>query len=192
MTIRTFLLMASALLLTACAGLPDNNQVEIAPDRYVTLPAPSDFPASISVNQMITASWGNDSQVLPVHLEISPSDVVLVGFSSWGTRLLTLHYDGQKLDTDTLTGLGVVLPDGRQVLMNLMLTLWPAEAWEPHLAPIGWRLKDSGSTRTLLDENGETVAKIQYDGSKVSGVIPEQIQFEQLQQNYQITIQTLE
>ncbi|KKD61138.1 hypothetical protein RN22_07525 [Grimontia sp. AD028] len=190
--IRVVLCLAFSLLLSACAAAPDSNHVEIAPDKFVTLPAPSEFESTVSVNQLITAKWSDSTQVLPVHLEITESDVVLVGFSSWGTRLLTLNYDGQALETDNLTGLGAVLPDGKQVLMNLMLTLWPATSWQPHLSPIGWQLVDDATSRTLLDENGETVAKIQYDGPKVAGGVPADIQFEQVRQHYQIQIQTLE
>ncbi|WP_434358612.1 DUF3261 domain-containing protein [Parasalinivibrio latis] len=190
--IRVALNLVFSLLLSACASVPESNQVEIAQDRYITLPAPSEFEGRASVNQLITAKWDDSTQTLPVYLEITPSEIVLVGFSSWGTRVLTLHYDGEMLEADNLAGIGAVLPDGRQVLMNLMLTLWPLEAWEPHLAKIGWQLKDNGLARTLLNENGETVATIQYDEPVVSGVIPDHIQFEQRQQNYQITIQTLE
>lgn len=190
--IRVVLCLAFSLLLSACAAVPNSNHVEIAPDKFVTLPAPSEFEGTVSVNQLITAKWSDSTQVLPVHLEISATDVVLVGFSSWGTRLLTLNYDGQTLETDNLTGLGAVLPDGKQVLMNLMLTLWPATSWQPHLSPIGWQLVDDATSRTLLDENGETVAKIQYDEPKVAGGVPADIQFEQVRQHYQIQIQTLE
>ncbi|WP_325891702.1 DUF3261 domain-containing protein [Grimontia sp. NTOU-MAR1] len=190
--IRVVLCLGFYLLLSACTAVPDSNHVEIAPDKFVSLPAPSDFQGTVSVNQLITAKWSDTTQVLPVHLEITGSDVVLVGFSSWGTRLLTINYDGHTLEKENLTGLGVVMPDGKQVLMNLMLTLWPTSSWQTHLSQIGWQLVDDAATRTLIDENGETVVKIQYDEPKVAGGIPADIKFEQVRQHYQIQIQTLE
>ncbi|WP_407331339.1 DUF3261 domain-containing protein [Enterovibrio sp. 27052020O] len=186
-----FLGLFLLLSLAGCAAVPEGNQVEIAPNTFVSLPSPADFGGTANVSQLITANWNGETNTLPVQLQISEKRVVLVGFSSWGTRILTLSYSGNKIEEDTLAGLGAVLPDGRQVLLNIMLTLWPAETWKPELNAIGWQMIERENHRTLLDRNGETVAEIQYDGPLLTGRIPSTIQFEQLRQHYQITINTL-
>ncbi|MGF1766675.1 DUF3261 domain-containing protein [Enterovibrio makurazakiensis] len=176
---------------TGCTSVPRGNQVNIAPNTTVTLPSPASFGATTSVSQLITANWNGETHTLPVQLQISENSVVLVGFSSWGTRILTLSYSENEIEEDTLAGLNAVLPDGRQVLLNIMLTLWPIESWIPHLSPIGWQLIERDDNRVLFNANGETIAEIKYDEPLLAGKIPDTIRFEQLRQDYHITINTL-
>ncbi|PMN69271.1 DUF3261 domain-containing protein [Enterovibrio norvegicus] len=192
---RFAFLIALSMSLMGCStffGTPaSNNHVELAKGASVTLPTPAEFGSSVSVSQLINADWESEAHTLPVHLEISSERVVLVGFSAWGTRLITATYQDGGIEEDALAGLGIVLPDSRQILMNLMIALWPVEAWAPHLKPIGWTLIEQDKHRILRDASGETVVEIQYDDPFRLGTVPAFIQYEHKQQHYRITINTL-
>lgn len=87
-----------------------------------------------------------------------------------------------------MPGLGSTLPEPKQVLFNMMLTLWPLEAWQQPLQQIGWQLKQTPYQRQLIDNNGAIVAKIDYqDLNRLTGTIT----FTHYQPDYTITIKTL-
>ncbi|MFA0519778.1 DUF3261 domain-containing protein, partial [Vibrio sp. 10N.222.55.E8] len=76
---------------------------------------PDQLGYSLIASQLISATWQNDTQQLPVQVEITEGKVVLAGFSSWGTRILSLQYQNQQIDTQILSGLGAALPQPEQV-----------------------------------------------------------------------------
>ncbi|WP_299019756.1 DUF3261 domain-containing protein [uncultured Photobacterium sp.] len=163
-------LLAGILLavLTGCANQSSTspvmqNQVEIRPGMQVTLPEPEQLGNTLIASQLITAQWQDQTNQLPVQLEVSRDKIVLAGFSSWGARILSLTYQEKVIETQVLPGLGETLPKPEQVLFNLMLTLWPAESWQQSLQAVGWRLKDSPELRQLIDDKGDVVIEIHYN-----------------------------
>lgn len=194
----SFILFVILLTLSGCASRETpTNEVEIAPDRFVTLPSPASLGYVLSASQLIEANWQQKegdkiikySKHLPVELEVTTNKIALAGFSSWGSRLLSLIYENNKLDTYVLPGLGNTLPQPQQVLFNLMLTLWPKEAWDAKLKPIGWQLKDQKQHRQLLNKQGKVIIDIRYDSpSPLDG----KIYFNDKRLGYQIIITTLD
>ena len=140
----------------------ENWQVEIAPDVWVSMPEPSDLGYTLDASQLISAKWQGQTNQLPVQLQVNEDKLVLVGFSSWGTRILSLEYQDDKVDSQILAGIDSqeIMPE--KILFNLMLTLWPVESWEQPLSNIGWTLVDTPKHRQLLNVNGEAVIDIQY------------------------------
>ncbi|WP_318498936.1 DUF3261 domain-containing protein [Photobacterium leiognathi] len=183
-------LMASVVLV-GCASKPmvQQNQVEIAPDTLVTLPTPAQLGYSLTASQLITATWQKQSHQLPVQLQVDPKRVALAGFSSWGTRILSLDYQEQHIDTYIMPGLGATLPDPKQVLFNIMITLWPMDAWQAPLEQVGWQLKQTHNHRQLIDSKGDIIADIDY---KNSDPLKGDITFINHQQHYTIGIKTLQ
>ncbi len=199
MKITTMLRVAVGLtlsiLLNACSLVPQQSTptVEIAKGTQVSLPAPSALGYQLTASQLITATWSIDGkekqEQLPVQLQVSDADVVLAGFSSWGTRVLSLQYDGTQINTEILNGLQGTLPEPEQVLFNLMITLWPSSAWEAPLNKVRWRMIDDGYSRTVFDSDGEKVIEIRYaNADKLKG----QIDFHHLKHGFSISIQTLQ
>lgn len=197
--------------LTGCSSQPMQQQanlIEIAPKVSVTIPMPEDLGYRLTASQLIGAQWGEPAeqkqqQQLPVQLEVDQNKVALAGFSSWGARILTLSYQDQIIEASVLTGLETTLPKPEQVLFNLMITLWPIESWQPHLAQIGWQLTESNQQRQLFDDKGNLVADIHYQSNEIP-VAPAQtardpsrsyldgtITFSNHQLGYTITIKTL-
>ena len=171
--ILSFMTLSFALL-TGCASLTSNDaettqaEVEIAKGVWVGLPAPRDLGYSLSASQLISVSYQNTTNQLPTQLQASDDKVVLAGFSSWGSRILSLEYANNQIDSHVMAGLGGVLPQPEQVLFNLMITLWPIEVWQPSLSKIGWTLTEEnndssqGKHRQLRNDKGEVVADIHY------------------------------
>lgn len=163
-------------------------QVEIAPEVWVELPEPAELGYSLEASQLISAKWQDKTNQLPVQLQVNEDKLVLVGFSSWGTRILSLVYQDEQVDSQILAGIDSSEITPEKVLFNLMLTLWPSESWEQPLSRIGWTLIDTPQQRQLLNENGEVVIDIQY------GAMPHiegEILFSDNKLGYFISIKTL-
>lgn len=167
------ILLSSLLLLSACSMQPtvhsiqvpiqDAIQVEVSEKHFITLPLPAQLQQNVSVNQLISAQWGEEKQQkLLVQLQVDKHQVVFAGFSAWGMKLLSLHYSGEEIKTDLLAGLSESLPKPEQVLFNIMIAIWPVEAWQPSLDAIGWQLQEQGLQRLLLDENEKVIVRIDY------------------------------
>ncbi|BCK04737.1 TPA: DUF3261 domain-containing protein [Vibrio cholerae] len=191
---RLWLLAIVSFVLQGCTLTPSAllSTVQITPEVKVTLPSPNELGQNISATQFITATWqteqGQQTQQLPVQLQVDANKVVLAGFSSWGTRLLSLTYQDGKIETQVLSGLENALPQPEQVLFNLMITLWPQQAWEAPLNQVKWRLIDNTNQRIIIDNNGKETLRIEYEnGRGFDGTV----HFYSVQNHYSITIETL-
>lgn len=171
---------------------PSSAKVEITKDRFVQLPQPNQLGYQVTASQLISAQWttaqGAQTQQLPVQLEVSNSKIVLAGFSSWGTRLLSLSYQDSQIETKVMNGLNGVLPDPEQILFNLMITLWPKSAWHAPLDDLGWSIIESDNQRIITDETGKAIIEINYQHKQpLKGTI----RFTHKSLDYLIEIQTL-
>ncbi|OEE50915.1 DUF3261 domain-containing protein [Vibrio anguillarum] len=182
------------LMLSGCSLVPNqaSTQVEISPNTFVTLPKPAQLGYQVTASQLISAHWQDDNgqhnQQLPVQLQVTDDKIVLAGFSSWGTRILSLNYQQDTIETSVLNGLENTLPKPEQILFNLMITLWPRNAWEAPLNKVKWQIIDDENRRTLINELGETVIVIDYQHPfSMKG----DIRFHNQLLNYTITITTL-
>ena len=181
-------------ILSGCSlGPQSTHQPMVAIDEttQVALPTPEQLGYTLTASQLIEASWGETKQQLPVQLQVSKNKVVLAGFSSWGTRILSLQYQNDTIETQVLTGLDDTLPAPEQVLFNLMLTLWPVESWQHSMSNIGWRIVETTNQRTIYDESDLPIIDIHYSSAGNQQKVEGDITFEHLTQGYRINIQTL-
>ena len=192
-TLKITFVTLVGVMLSACSMVsqqPTGASVSINNDTELALPLPAELGYSLTASQLISATWETDMQQLPVQVEVTADKVVLAGFS-WGTRILSLQYQNQVIDTQVLSGLGATLPQPEQVLFNLMLTLWPTEAWTQPLQTIGWHLVDTDNTRTVFDDDQQAIIRIEYQAKANEPKLSGDIVFKHLIQGYTITIQTL-
>ncbi len=159
------LLMSTACLLGGCLSRPQlrENTVEIAPNLFIEMPLPKSLGYCLSASQLVSVDYQGEQHQLPVQLQVDPERLVLAGFSSWGSRIMSLTYEEGTISTSVMSGLGKKLPDPEQILFNLMITLWPLEAWEEPLQAIGWRLEGTSKQRQLMDQNQQVMATIVYE-----------------------------
>lgn len=144
--------------------------------------APGALGASISVQQHLKVERAGRTDDMDVALQVEPDAIDVVGLAM-GQRVLTLHYDGKELTSWR----HIMLPSqvkAEDVLEDMQLTLWPAEAVAAAL-PAGWRIAEQGATRTLyLDD--EPIMRIVYSGQpRWSGTVV----LENLRYHYKLTIQ---
>lgn len=193
-TLKITFVTLVGVMLSACSMVsqqPTGASVSINNDTELALPLPAELGYSLTASQLISATWETDTQQLPVQVEVTADKVVLAGFSSWGTRILSLQYHNHVIDTQVLSGLGATLPQPEQVLFNLMLTLWPTEAWTQPLQNISWHLVDTDNTRTVFDNDQQAIIRIEYQAKANEPKLSGDIVFKHLIQGYTITIQTL-
>ncbi|MFV0574850.1 MAG: DUF3261 domain-containing protein [Vibrio sp.] len=210
---RSLGLVLFALLLSACAAPQKGkdpsaqNQVEIAPRTWVSMPQPQDLGYTLNTSQLISATYHDEQNQtqqnqLPIQLQVTPNKIVLAGFSSWGTRLLSLTYQNSQIDTDVMMGLANSLPKPEQVLFNLMITLWPIDVWQDRLAPVGWKLTEQSVSglatanaipvvkqRKLFSETGELVAEMNFTANEA---LKGDIEFINHPLDFSIEIKTLQ
>lgn len=170
-----------ALLLSACAT------TAVPPEARLGLKLPpAALGASISVQQHLKVERNGRTDDLDVALQVEPEAIDVVGLA-FGQRVLTLHYDGKELTSWR----HVMLPSqvrAEDVLEDMQLTLWPAEAIAAAL-PEGWRVADQGAgadaTRTLYLKN-EPIMQIRYSADpRWSGTVV----LDNLRYHYKLTIQ---
>jgi hypothetical protein len=145
---------------------------------------PAALGSSITLQQHLTVERGERIDELDAALEVDPQRLDLVGLAL-GQRVLTLHYDGEKLQSWRHSMLPAQLRD-EDVLEDLQLTLWPVDAIRSAL-PAGWRIEESGLRRTLLRED-TPVMVIDYSGQpRWIG----KIELSNLRYHYRLTIQSV-
>lgn len=168
--------------------VPNLVQVEVDKGVFVRLPQPIELGQELNVSQLLTAQWGeNKEQKLLMQLQVDQKSVVLAGFSAFGARILSISYSGKEIKSSVLTGLGDKLPKPEQVLFNVMLSIWPVNAWSKPLGKIGWELAEQGLKRELMDQNGQIIAEINYQRQPyINGIIV----FKHNVLDYSITIET--
>jgi Protein of unknown function (DUF3261) len=145
---------------------------------------PAALGSSISLQQHLTVERGDRIDELDAALEVDPQGLDLVGIAL-GQRVLTLHYDGETLQSWRHSMLPTQLR-AEDVLEDLQLTLWPVDAIRSALPP-GWRIEESGQRRTLcLDD--VPVMVIDYSGQpRWIG----KIELSNLRYHYRLTIQSV-
>lgn len=192
---KTLCSVMLGVLLTACSSTPQSSTptVAIAKQTNVNLPTPASLGYSLTASQLVEAQWQNAEQTrneqLPVQLQVTADKLVLAGFSSWGTRILSLTYQNDMISTDVMSGLGGVLPQPEQVLFNLMITLWPSSAWEAPLNKVRWQIIDEDNSRAIFDNHGDKIIDILYSNKdRLKG----EITFHHLIDSYTVKIKTLQ
>jgi hypothetical protein len=175
---RVQLIALGSLLFGACAVQAHQ------PARLGLKLAPSALGESISLQQHLTVERNGRVDELDAVLEVDSQRLDLVGLAL-GQRVLTLHYDGQILNTWRHPLFPPELRD-EDILEDLQLILWPADAVRQAL-PGGWRIEENGARRTLLI--GEMpVTVINYSGaSRWNG----KIELSNLRYQYRLIIQSV-
>lgn len=175
---RAVAAIALAVALSACATVAPPPQARLGLKL-----APAALGASISVQQHLKVERNGRTDDMDVALQVEPEAIDVVGLA-FGQRVLTLHYDGK----DLTSWRHVMLPSqvrAEDVLEDMQLTLWPAEAIAAAL-PAGWRVADQGAKRTLYLDN-EPIMQIAYSGNpRWSGTVV----LENLRYHYKLTIES--
>ncbi|MEP7073192.1 MAG: DUF3261 domain-containing protein [Nitrosospira sp.] len=172
------LLMVIALLsLAACS-------TRQSPARLALKLAPAALEEVISVQQHLLVERGGRTDELDAALEVDAEHLELVGMA-FGQRILSLSYDGKVMTSWRHP----MLPPQVQIediLEDLQLTLWPAEAIQLAL-PSGWRIEEQHLRRTLYRDNAPVTVISYSTKQRWSGLVV----LENLRYHYRLTIQSV-
>lgn len=144
-----------SLLVTASCGGRSGKPA----DAFQIALSPASFPTRLSLQQQVHVERDGRDADFDAVLDISPEAVTLVGLG-FGQRLFTLRYDGTRLEESR----SPFLPRdvrGRDVLSDIQLALWPADAVRAAL-PARWTLRDDPGVR-VLSKGDEAITSITYD-----------------------------
>jgi hypothetical protein len=145
---------------------------------------PAALGSSISLQQHLSVERGGRIDEMDAALEVDPQGLNLVGLAL-GQRVLTLHYDGNTLQSWRHPMLPTQLRD-EDVLEDLQLTLWPVDVIRSALPP-RWRIEESGQRRTLFIDD-MPVMVIDYSGQpRWIG----KIELSNLRYHYRLTIESV-
>lgn len=175
-------------VLTGCAT-PKPAEVTaeawLKPGIRVHLPSP-ERAEPVAQQQLLTATVNGKQQSLLVLLNADRTILTLVGLSPLGIRLFKVDYDQRGIHTQQSVELKG-LPPANQVLSDIMLTYWPIEAWQP-LLPEKWQLVDRANQRSLYDNHGNPIVRIDY---LMSGDRRQPVSITHYAFHYQISIQNV-
>lgn len=180
-----------ALLILMLGGCAINSPSGTEPQAWlkrgvqVKLPAPL-LDKPVSQQQLLTATVNGKQQSLLVLLNADGKSLQLAGLSPLGIRLFKVVYDQTGIHTEQAIKIEG-LPPANQVLADIMLSYWPVQSWQP-LLPAGWTFDEQPLRRTLLDNEGHAITRIDY---VTQGGTSQPVSITQMAFHYQITIQNV-
>jgi len=196
-----FGLLLSSFLLTGCdppltskRTVEQVQAVEIARDAYFELLPLSQSELNGSFSQTITIEYGENHQTFLSQLETDSEQLTMVGLATFGARIFTLEFDGERLQFSTIPQVAARLSP-EHLLAEFQLASWPIE-------PIREQMRNSkpktywmAAPRKLQIEESENNRSIYFGGLKIINIdyqdLPEgskKIVFRNLERGYTLHI----
>jgi len=146
-----------AALAAACTQQPAP-RVLLRPDVSAPLPGLPTLDRPWQASQLLTVTARGQKERVSVELALQTGDLVLIAFTPWGSRLMTVHYDGRRIDAQAADQASS-LPPPPQILTDVLLVNWPVADW---WLPRGWRLEQSPDAKRIWDAAGRLVTEVRY------------------------------
>lgn len=147
------------LALNGCAVGPAAHRAGAFP-----LLSPATLGAPRSALQLLHAAVGTHEFALQCVVQAGPDALTVVGLGPLGERWFSLHYDGQHLDLKSSPHAPAAL-DGRRLLADLQLALWPLPALQRAVAGSAWLVSEPAPGTRRLRRDGRLVAEVHYAGT---------------------------
>jgi hypothetical protein len=183
-------------MLCGCAHTSGEHQVYIAEALVFDLLPPASFGESLVLTQAATIEFGAELHELLFYTEITPKSIALVGALPNGTRLFSITYDGQTIQSDGNQDLlGRITP--AYFLADLQLAQWPLAEIAKALAGANSCFANGSCVisetadhlQRSLSREGKTVVSIRY------GAVPHyqsSTSYEHHERGYNLQVETLE
>jgi hypothetical protein len=139
--IRPAALAALAALVAGCALM------QRRPVPW-SLPKVQDGPIQGRWVQTLALEREGKSMELLAVIERDGGDIVLVGMTPMGQRLIRIRWSDGKVDQDTDPNIPVRI-DGGSILRDVVFANWPEESLKAAFAGTGWSAGFDGPRRTL-------------------------------------------
>lgn len=179
---RKYCLLALLLWLTACGG-PSAERIAL-PTLALS---PASVVGGLSLNQRLSVSRLDASsaavQSLDALLEIDARQLQLAGFA-FGQRILTLNWDGVRLDSKRHPLLPTEV-DPQRIVRDVMLAYASADAIRTAL-PADWQLTETALERQLLRQD-VLVVLVRYQQMGGRGGL---VELDNRQEGYRLQIES--
>lgn len=154
--------------LSGCVGHAGNRvEAQIAPDLRFAVPAPSELGYGVTVEQLVTARFGGETQVFQAHLAVSPERLTMIALDGFGRRVFTLSAGdaGMALDRAPAVPAGL---SGANILADVAIVYWPEAAVRRALYGSAAVLESGDRWRAILVDRREVI-RVSYDAPPGSG-----------------------
>ncbi len=131
----------------------------ITPQQQMALPAPV-LDRDIQWTQILTADFNQQEHSLMVILQVKDGRMDLIGLTPSGVKLFESGYDGTQIKAQSY--IETNLPPVNQVMLDIMLAVWPPETIEEDL-PENFTLREGGGSREIYDADGFELYQISYE-----------------------------
>lgn len=152
--------VASLFLISGCSVSEENTHLEAVVKPNVVINLPQLNVAPFSLEELLTAHYGSDTQSLLTVLESNGHNLGLEVLTPTGIRLIGANYDGHKITTTKYINIDK-LPDANQVLFDILLCHAQINDIQKVLPP-NYTVHDDALSRTLSDDKGEVIYRITY------------------------------
>jgi hypothetical protein len=151
------------LLLQACSHKPPvpQDQAFIAPGLSIAVPGPEAIGKEVLISQTVTAQFRGESYVMQGYLNLGPTSLELAALDGFGRRLFTISWRGNAFDYQPTPAMPSELRPAN-MLADIALIYWPADALRPVLAPAGATLTETAASRSI-SFGGREVIHIDYE-----------------------------
>jgi len=151
------------LLLQACSHKPPvpQDQAFIAPGLSIVVPGPEAVGKDVLISQTVTAQFRGDSFVLQGYLNLGPASLELAALDGFGRRLFTISWRNGAFDYQPTPAMPSDLRPAN-MLADIALIYWPADALRPSLAQAGAELTETTTSRSI-SYDGREVIHIDYE-----------------------------
>jgi hypothetical protein len=168
--LRHLWVVGIALLLASCASASsDAGRSCKAMDLNLS---PASLGYSLSLSQVVTRGHEGDDHSIRFEVEITPKQVVMVGLSHFGVRLVTLKQDSDGIKVNTLGGKKLPF-EPCFVFSDMKLAHWPEDVLRKALLVKGHVIKgdEKGLWRRIFKADGSLMVEINYQlGPDKTGV----------------------
>ncbi len=130
-------------------------------DTSLVLLQPSSYNGQLTAQQLMTVEYEQQHKKLRMILEITESQISVVGLSGFSVPLFNVTWDGVELISRSNVPEKYNVISGEKVLEDVMLALWPKKELTPLLVHKGLVLVASESNRQFYSD-GRLVMTIEY------------------------------
>jgi hypothetical protein len=156
-----FLMLAGCV--TRPLQLPDNEAL-IAPKTVMVVAPPRGHDGSSSVAQSIVAHYRDQTFAFDAQIQMAPQTFDLVALDAMGRRALTVHWNGDKMNSEAAPWLPPLMRPA-DILADIAIVYGPGDEIAQSVANAGATLSETGTTRTIAKGNHDLIVVEYGEGS---------------------------
>ena len=120
------------LLISSCSSnyvsnQESSNRISLGQNESLSLPPPSSISKIANHSFLVTLT--KQEKTIPIQINTDQQTSYMLGFSSWGTRSLTLSYSNNKIFINDINALSNINTDYKKIFLALLMTQINDNEW---------------------------------------------------------------